>query len=173
MKTWIGAVALLALAGCANHPLDCSMGMARDDCLPGTNGYANRQESLNNLAAAKQLQAAKDDAQCQSYGATPGSDAYVNCRVQLDKTATNLQAQTEKERRQNIRSFPRSAWECRPARSASAFEVVTQSVTGCIPTRSGGTIGCRRSLVLPIFKPRQLRLFADAEHELRAETHPR
>lgn len=102
MKPWIGAIALLALAGCANHPLDCSMGVARDDCLPGTNGYANRQENLNNLAAAKQLQAAKDDAQCQSYGATPGSDAYVNCRVQLDKTATDLQAQAEKERRQNV-----------------------------------------------------------------------
>lgn len=40
------------------------MGVARDDCLPGTNGYANRQERLNGLAAAKQLQAAKDDAQC-------------------------------------------------------------------------------------------------------------
>lgn len=102
MKAWIGVIALLALAGCANHTLDCSMGVARDDCLPGTNGYANRQERLNNLAAAKDLQAAKDDAQCQSYGATPGSDAYVNCRVQLDKTATDLQAQSEKERRQNI-----------------------------------------------------------------------
>jgi hypothetical protein len=102
MKAWIGAIALLALAGCANHPLDCSMGVAWDDCLPDTNGYANRQDSLKKLAAAKELQAAKDDAQCQSYGATPGSDAYVNCRVQLDKTATNLQAQAEKERRQNI-----------------------------------------------------------------------
>jgi hypothetical protein len=27
--------------------------------------------------------AEKDDAQCQSYGATPGSPAYVNCRVTL------------------------------------------------------------------------------------------
>jgi hypothetical protein len=102
MKAWIGAVALLALAGCANHPLDCSMGVARDDCLPDTKGYANRQETLSNIAAAKQLQEAKDDAQCQSYGATPGSDAYVNCRVQLDKTATDQLAQAEKERRQRV-----------------------------------------------------------------------
>lgn len=102
MKAWMGAVALLALAGCANHPLDCSMGVARDDCLPGTNGYANRQANLNTLAAAKEQQAAKDDAQCQSYGATPGSDAYVNCRVQLDKAATDQLAQVEKERRQRI-----------------------------------------------------------------------
>lgn len=102
MKTWIGAVALLALSGCANHPLDCSMGIARDDCLPGTNGYTNKQEALNSLAAAKELQSAKDDAQCQSYGATPGSDAYVNCRVQLDKTATDQLAQAEKEKRQRL-----------------------------------------------------------------------
>lgn len=102
MKAWMGAVALLALAGCANHPLDCSMGVARDDCLPGTNGYANRQANLNTLAAAKVQQAAKDDAQCQSYGATPGSDAYVNCRVQLDKTATDQLAQSEKEQRQRV-----------------------------------------------------------------------
>ncbi|VVP44021.1 hypothetical protein PS862_05037 [Pseudomonas fluorescens] len=102
MKVWIGAVAVLALAGCANHPLDCSMGIARDDCPPDTKGYANRQENLNNLAAAKELQASKDDAQCQSYGATPGSDAYVNCRVQLDKTTTDLQANAEKEKRQRL-----------------------------------------------------------------------
>ncbi|MBN2992515.1 hypothetical protein JWR97_15570, partial [Pseudomonas cedrina subsp. fulgida] len=35
---------------------------------------------------------------------------------------------------------PRSAWECRPGRSASALEVVTRSVTGCIPTQSVGMI---------------------------------
>ncbi len=34
------------------------------------------------------------------------------------------------------RSFPRSAWECSPGRSAS----VTQSVTGSVPTQSVGTI---------------------------------
>lgn len=102
MKAWIGAAALLALAGCANHPLDCSMGIARDDCLPDTKGYANRQENLSNIAAAKEVQAAKDDAQCRSYGATPGSDAYVNCRVQLDKTATDQLTHIENERRQRI-----------------------------------------------------------------------
>lgn len=71
MKVWIGVIVLLALAGCANHPLDCSMGVARDDCLPCTKGYAKRQERLSNLAAAKELQAAKDNAQCQSYGGSP------------------------------------------------------------------------------------------------------
>lgn len=27
--------------------------------------------------------AEKDDQRCQSYGAKPGTDAYVNCRVQM------------------------------------------------------------------------------------------
>jgi hypothetical protein len=102
MKAWFGVFALLALSGCANHPVDCSIGIEWDDCLPDTKGYANRQSSLKTLAVAKELQAAKDDAQCQSYGATPGSDAYVNCRVQLDKAATDQLAQAENERRQRI-----------------------------------------------------------------------
>ena len=29
--------------------------------------------------------AADDDSQCRSYGAKPGSDAYVNCRVAQQK----------------------------------------------------------------------------------------
>ncbi|ROM94881.1 hypothetical protein BK657_27185 [Pseudomonas brassicacearum] len=87
MKALVIVASLIALTGCANHPLDCATGLiAWDDCLPGTKGYTVRQESLKNLAVAKELQAAKNDAQCRSYGATPGSDAYVNCRVQLDKT---------------------------------------------------------------------------------------
>jgi hypothetical protein len=32
--------------------------------------------------------AASDDAQCRSYGAQPGSDAYVSCRTQLTTTRT-------------------------------------------------------------------------------------
>jgi hypothetical protein len=30
--------------------------------------------------------AQQDDATCRSYGAVPGSDAYVNCRMQRDNT---------------------------------------------------------------------------------------
>lgn len=76
----------LALVGCANHPMDCATGfIAWDDCLPGTKGYEIRQRSLGNLKSAVEIQNAQDDAKCRSYGAVPGSDAYVNCRVQLDK----------------------------------------------------------------------------------------
>lgn len=61
------------LFGCAHHPLDCATGfVAWDDCEPGTRGYEIRQSALN-----------RDDRLCQSWGAVPGTDAYVNCRASL------------------------------------------------------------------------------------------
>jgi hypothetical protein len=36
--------------------------------------------------ASPQDLAQKDDAVCRSYGAVPGTDAYVNCRMQRDNT---------------------------------------------------------------------------------------
>jgi len=80
----IAACALaLTLAGCsdvpgdlgwAHHPGECGMGIWHADCLPGTAGYNN----------SPQARAANDDAQCQSYGAAPGSQAYIQCRMNLD-----------------------------------------------------------------------------------------
>jgi hypothetical protein len=60
------------LAGCANHPLDCAVGLTHPDCLPGTAGYSN---------PSKFEQA--DDAQCKSYGLTFGTPQYADCRVKL------------------------------------------------------------------------------------------
>jgi len=114
------------------------MGIARDDCLPGTNGYINRQESLNNLAAAKELQAAKDDAQCRSYGAIPGSDAYVNCRVQLDKTAADQLAQTERERRQRIVQMLNS--QSQQYQQPAPQPYVMPKQTHCTSTAYGQTV---------------------------------
>ena len=86
MKTVLWSLMLILIAGCANHPLDCATGLiAWDDCLSGTKGYEIRQQSLKNLSEAKAEKDYMDDAKCRSYGATPGSDAYVNCRVQLGK----------------------------------------------------------------------------------------
>jgi hypothetical protein len=34
--------------------------------------------------------AAEDDSRCRAYGARPGSDAYVNCRVQQDQRRSAL-----------------------------------------------------------------------------------
>ena len=106
MKAWMAVVAGVMLAGCANHPMDCATGLvAWDDCLPGTKGYAIRQESLKNLAAAQQQQANMDDAQCQSYGAKPGTDTYVNCRVQLNRITTEQQSQQTARRQQAIQTM--------------------------------------------------------------------
>ena len=106
MKAWIGAVALLALAGCANHPMDCATGfIAWDDCLPGTKGYAIRQESLKNLAIAEGRQASNDDAECQSFGALPGTDSYVNCRIQLKKIAADQQSQSADQKQRASQAF--------------------------------------------------------------------
>lgn len=86
MKTVLWSLMLILIAGCANHPLDCATGLiAWDDCLPGTKGYEIRQQSLKNLSEAKAEKDYMDDAKCRSYGATLGSDVYVNCRVQLGK----------------------------------------------------------------------------------------
>lgn len=86
MKTVMLSFLLIFIAGCANHPLDCATGLiAWDDCLPGTKGYEIRQQSLKNLSDAKAGKDYMDDAKCRSYGAVPGSDAYVSCRVQLGK----------------------------------------------------------------------------------------
>ena len=49
MRGTIFLFAALALTGCAengeigfkNHPLDCALGYAHSDCLPGTAGYSN------------------------------------------------------------------------------------------------------------------------------------
>jgi hypothetical protein len=37
-------------------------------------------------------QSAKDDQKCLAYGARPGTDAYVNCRAQLDSARTTADA---------------------------------------------------------------------------------
>ena len=85
MKILWACVLVLLVTGCSNHPLDCALGTPRADCLPGTNGYAEHQRRVDNIEALRAAKNANDDAKCRSYGVSPGSDAYVNCRVQLDK----------------------------------------------------------------------------------------
>lgn len=106
MRAWMLAVAALMLTGCANHPLDCATGLiAWDDCLPGTKGYAIRQESLKNLAVAEGHQASNDDAECQSFGAQPGTDPYINCRIQLRKIAADQQTQSADQKQRAAQAF--------------------------------------------------------------------
>ena len=51
-------------------------------CLAGCADYQARQQA-EAAAQARQI-AANDDARCQGYGAKPGSDAYVSCRMNID-----------------------------------------------------------------------------------------
>ena len=64
------------VAGCAGHSVDCTMGNGQTGCAPGTEGY---QRMLQQQQDAKTT-ATIDDARCRSYGAEPGSPAYVACR---------------------------------------------------------------------------------------------
>jgi hypothetical protein len=63
---------LAALAGCANHPIDCAVGFYHSDCLPGTAGYDDPVRF-----------ATVDDRQCQSYGLAFGTNEYAMCRQRL------------------------------------------------------------------------------------------
>ena len=64
--------AISLLSGCANHPVDCSMGIYHADCLPGTAGYDNPDKFAD-----------ADDKQCRSYGLAFGTPQYADCRLKL------------------------------------------------------------------------------------------
>jgi hypothetical protein len=65
-------IAALMLCGCANHPIDCGVGIYHADCLPGMAGYSDPDKF-----------AVIDDTQCKSYGLTFGTPAYAECRERL------------------------------------------------------------------------------------------
>ena len=71
-------------------------------------------------------------------GVTPGSDAYVNCRVQLDKTVTDLQAQTDKERRQSIVKMLNS--QSQQYKQPAPQPYVIPKQTHCTSTAYGQTV---------------------------------
>lgn len=50
--------------------------------LCGCAEWKARQQAQRDALVARWN--AEDDAKCKSYGAVPGSDAYVHCRTQLD-----------------------------------------------------------------------------------------
>jgi hypothetical protein len=55
----------------------CTLALAVAGCA------AYQQRQLEQAQAQAAAQAASDDAQCQSYGAIPGSPVYVQCRMNL------------------------------------------------------------------------------------------
>ena len=80
--------------GLAHHPLDCAIGIAGGDCLPGTPGYNNGggQRSPQETIETRRT---NDDDECRSYGLTFGTSEYAHCRetmltlhVSQDQAAT-------------------------------------------------------------------------------------
>jgi hypothetical protein len=45
------------------------------------------------LLMSREDKDAKDDAACRRYGAVPGTDLYVTCRMQQDQTRASVKAQ--------------------------------------------------------------------------------
>ena len=59
--------------------------------LAGCAEYEARQQQEQYERA--QAITANEDAQCRSYGAEPGSPAYVQCRMNFDNQRTQMRAQ--------------------------------------------------------------------------------
>jgi flagellar basal body-associated protein FliL len=78
VRIMLAVIAAITLAGCANS------------------------EAAKRAAAQAAFQAEikSDDAECQSYGAKPDSDAYVRCRLAIDVRKANAEAAAETARQQ-------------------------------------------------------------------------
>lgn len=68
MRIIVACILALPLAGCAQ--------------------YEAQQQAQ--AQAQAEAQAASDDAQCQSYGAAPGSPPYIQCRMNLDNQRASM-----------------------------------------------------------------------------------
>jgi hypothetical protein len=83
------------LIACANHSLDCSMGIWHDDCEPGSRAYEQKKDADAKQMATDAANAAKDDAECRSYGFKPDTPSYVQCRTRL-ADQRNYETNTER-----------------------------------------------------------------------------
>jgi hypothetical protein len=73
-----------------------------------------------------------DDAQCTSYGAKPGSDAYVQCRMNLDN-------QRQTNRRAAVGAFL-EAQRQNNAKQPSGYQMPTSRQTNCTSMINGQMI---------------------------------
>jgi hypothetical protein len=63
-------------------------------------GCASREQIAARQAAARAAINAEDDGKCRSFGALPGSSAYLQCRMTLDQTRTQMEAAQEAQRQE-------------------------------------------------------------------------
>ncbi len=90
-------------------------------------GCGTPEERAARAAQEAAQQEARKDAQCKSYGSRPDSDAYVNCRVQIDQSEAAI----------NAAAAERSAAELR---ATGARLMNGQPTTRCTSTPFGNTI---------------------------------
>ena len=109
LRVWLAVFAGLALAGCQDR------------------------EALRAQAEASH------DATCKSLGALPGSDAYVNCRVQLMQVAAT-EDHPRQQRRQNIANALGNSISSASRSYSQTYSQATapRSIT-CSSTRYGDT----------------------------------
>ena len=72
--------------------------------------------TLCSCASPQQI-AARQDAVCQSYGATPGTPEYADCRLRL----VEMQNRNDLERRRTLSRGLANASNCANLRPAQAF----------------------------------------------------
>lgn len=106
MKLLVATVLIAALAGCADHQSDPAQA------------------------------AVSDDAKCQSYGATPGSDAYVQCRVSL----ANQQNRANEARRQRALQILMNQQGQKPQQPYMLQPVPSRQQTNCISNSIGPSV---------------------------------
>ena len=74
--------------------------IVREGPLPGDGSLTGTIAELANPGSTYKRRAAADDAKCLSYGFKLGTDAYSNCRVQMDQMRTQETATAARIRRQ-------------------------------------------------------------------------
>jgi hypothetical protein len=72
----ISVFASILVFGCAGHAVDCAAGAGHNGCVPGTKEYDLMVENQKDAKTLAEI----DDTLCRSYGAQPGSPAYIECR---------------------------------------------------------------------------------------------
>ena len=65
LRAVVSLIVMTMLAGCADVPGRCDLGLAHEDCPPY--GYAHPFPA--------------DDTICRAYGLQPGSRDYLQCRI--------------------------------------------------------------------------------------------
>ena len=94
--------------------------------LAGCFEATSRPPGMGEVLMSKDEVAAKDDAICRGYGAKPGTDAYIQCRV------------TQDQRRDAVRNAPSDPISPAPVTAGAApMPNILPQTTRCQSVRTG------------------------------------